>query len=95
VEVFACQGRFCRNEPGWQDNPILYNFGVVCSVFIFSSSRKFKSSPNKPQPHPNFMSKPVEFLILVFCIAAACGLIIWTVKSVSKSNNPPKKDKEP
>ena len=41
------------------------------------------------------MSKPIEFLILVFCIAAACGLIIWTVKSVSKSNNSPKKDKKP
>lgn len=41
------------------------------------------------------MSKPVEFLILVFCIAAACGLIIWTVRSVSKSNNPSNKDKNP
>jgi hypothetical protein len=41
------------------------------------------------------MSKPVEFLILIFCIVAACGLIIWTVKSVSKSNYSTKKDKKP
>ena len=40
------------------------------------------------------MSRPVEFIILILCIAIACGIIVWTVKTVSKPNDPSKKDKE-
>jgi hypothetical protein len=37
------------------------------------------------------MNRVIEFMILVFCIAAACGIIAWLVKCGGKTNN--KKDK--
>lgn len=30
------------------------------------------------------MSKVIEFIILIFCIAAACGIISWLVWSGNK-----------
>ena len=36
--------------------------------------------------------KVIEFLILVICIAAACGIIVWTVRCDNKTNN---KNNEP
>lgn len=35
------------------------------------------------------MQKLIEFIILLLCVALACGIIIWSIKADNK-NNPPK-----
>jgi hypothetical protein len=40
------------------------------------------------------MQKLIEFIILVFCIAIACGIIVWAVRSENKQPKDQKKKGE-
>jgi len=40
------------------------------------------------------MQKLIEFIILVFCIATACGIIVWTVRRENKQDKGDKKKGE-
>jgi hypothetical protein len=40
------------------------------------------------------MARVFEFLILIFCIAVACGIVAWTVRCENKTNNKQRKEKK-